>query len=312
MLVVCLSTTIAAQPAESTACVLRAPMPVHIHTKHGDVEAAWPVGTEVTSIGTGALVRVRAGATTGTAQRATLAAACEGQLRTCQSRAPVSMYAEARSDSTAQELPMGTQLHIRRSGKLWAEVGTQRSGEGFVLVGALRGCAAEPGVAVANNDSTDVVESVERGEGPGIWVVPLRGDARIPAGIVDGLGGQLWDVFGRARPDAVRAASEGEDAAKTQLSALLLQAQQKQLAYVLGGRAVLAADGQINLEVSVYDVKARKQLKGVRVVPASNAEWPAEVTLALWDHMRSSPGQQRPLRSADRVKGFEVSPLQRR
>jgi hypothetical protein len=297
--------------AQEDNCVIKVPLPVIMRSGGGEVEGSLPPGTEVTISGTGERVKARSGASVVSASRGDWLAACAGTLRMCTSRQATSLFSEARSDAAAETVPPQTELHIRRSGKVWAEVGTTRSDSGYVMVSALRSCVRTAGTEAVAPDDNGVVEFIERGEGPGVWVAPLVGDGIVPAAMVDGFGSQLFDVWARSRPDAAAMpASDGALDGAARLREQLAHARRVGMAYVVAGR-VFAVNGSdvVAIEASVYDTATNKQLKGVRIKPGERAEWAIDVVRTCWPHLRQANGQVQPARAAAQAGGFEVAPL---
>jgi hypothetical protein len=306
--------------AEDNSCVLKVPLPVVMSSGGGEVEATLPPGTEVSITGTGDWVRARTGASVVSTVRADWLAACDGTLHICATKGLTSLFSEARSDAAAQSLPAQTELHIRRTGKVWAEVGALRD-SGYVLVSKLGGtCVGSRSRATVTDDSAVVKftpsggpfgEVVERGEGPGVWVTPFESDGVVPEGIVDGHSSRLWEVWARSRPDAAVAEREPVQAGE-QLASQLAHARRLGMAYIISGRVFAAGGGDVvTVEVSVYDSATNKQLKGLRVRPGERAEWAVDVVRTFWPQLRQAPGQQQPERGADQMKGLEIATIPR-
>ncbi len=297
-------------------CSLKAPLTVTIYRRAGSIEDTLERGSDVEliSVSDTGIARVRAGDVKANVAFADLDSACSGTLRMCTLRSPVLMYEQNRSDSKSWRIKTGADVNILKEGKTWAAVRTANL-VGFVKSGDMnRACQLRNAAAGAtapgssDNGGGGTGEYVERGDGPGILLLPFDLEGGAPATTAAALFNLLFQRVGYYRPDSGRAGVDEKrkpTPLHEQIAAAARRAQGAGMAYALIGRFSLApaapgqaVEGKGVLELAVVDAKSAKVLKGVRLTgPTTQAAdpWPERALAALLAVLAPAPGSKIPV-----------------
>lgn len=333
---VVLTVSLAAPALErGDTCVLKSPLAVAIKQKAGRLESTLEKGTaiEVIGVSDGGSARIRAGELKGDVSAADLEGACSGTLRLCRLTSEVMMFEQNRSDSKSWRLKVDATVSVLKKGKTWAAV---RVGDlrGFVKSDDIQGaCTADPSAVAPKSNGGSAsepevdpnVEAVERGEGPGVLLLPFALEGAAPAGNADTLLGALFDRTAFFRPDAARLPLD-DGTARTLDWRALVQAGAKRAkgadtAYVIVGRLALeaakpgAAAGTTGgapasaerhlLQLGVVDAKKGIVLKAIKIRPTLDVRdnWADKALAALLPLVAAAPNSKMPVVEG----GFEIA-----
>lgn len=289
-------------------CKVRAPLKITMKGAAGTIDATIERDTlvEVLSVGDQGYARVRAGEMVGSVSTLDLESACTGALRTCTLKAPVMMFDENRSDSKSYRLKEGASLSILKRGRTWAAVRIEDL-TGFVKSDdvAKHCVAADETVGSGASDPGLGVEAVDRGEGPGLLVLPFHVEGATPIGSADAFLDVLFDRVSFFRPDAARVGVEGarDIAWSAQVAAAAKRARGADTAFALIGRLALEPPSKDDplterylLQLALVDAKSAKVLKGARVRPTLRPEddWADRLLAALLPVLPAAPGARPP------------------
>lgn len=290
-------------------CKVRAQLKITMKGAAGTIDATIDRGTlvEVLSVGDQGFARVRAGEMVGSVSTLDLESACTGALRTCKLKAPVLMYEENRSDSKSYRLKEGASLSILKRGKTWAAVRIEDL-SGFVKTDDVaKSCVADDdgGDTKGGGDQGAGIEAVDRGEGPGLLVLPFHVEGAAPIGPADALLDVLFDRTLYFRPDTGRVGVDGPRglAWTAQVEAAAKRARGAEMAFALVGRLALEPPSKDDplterylLQIALVDAKTGKVLKGARVRPTLRPEddWPDRLLAALLPVLPAAPDTRPP------------------
>jgi hypothetical protein len=284
------------------ACTLKTSLSVSMRSEAGVIEATLDKGAdiEVIAVGDGGSSVIRSGSVRGSVSTADLESACTGDLQKCTLTATVMMYEKNRSDSRSWRIKPGAEVSVLKRGKTWAAL---RVGDlqGFVKSDELRGNC----VARQADDGGVVTDPVERGEGPGLLVLPMQRDGAVPPGEADALLDELFTRVAYYRPDAALAppAPKTKKTWKKQVEDGARSAKLAETRFALIGRVAPApaesgasSDARYLVELAIVDARTGKLLKGVRARPTMrpNDTW-AELALeALLPVLPAAPESRLP------------------
>ncbi|HEY4220589.1 MAG TPA: hypothetical protein VGO62_04585, partial [Myxococcota bacterium] len=311
-------------------CTLKSPLQITIKRPAGVIESSLDQGAavEVISVGDSGIAIVRSGEVKGGVSLADLESACAGALRSCTLSDNVMMYEENRSDSRSWRVKAGADVSVLKRGKTWAAV---RVGDlqGFVKADELApACriSAEDAPDRAHPDNTSSTsaasEAVDRGDGPGLLVLPFSLEDTAPAGAADALLETLFERVQYYRPDAGRLGADPGDrsrAWKDEVAAAARRARGADLAYALVGRLAVtppSADAPLTehylLQLAIVDAKSGKVLKGVRVKPTMQAQdtWAERSLGDLLPALAAAPGSKLPTPSTGAKLEVAADPQQ--
>lgn len=290
-------------------CKVRSTLAITMKGAAGVINATVDPGTtiEVLLVGESGFSRIRAGEMVGSVSTLDLESACSGTLRMCKLATPVQMYEENRSDSKSYLLKEGASLSVLKRGKTWAAVRIEDL-TGFVKTEDIKkSCIAVAGVAdtPATEGGDASVEAVERGEGPGLLLMPFHLEGVAPAGAADALLDALFDRAAFFRPDAGRVGLEGSRDLpwKKQVDAAAKRARGAEMAFALAGRLSVEAPSKEDplterylLQLAIVDAKTGKVVKGARVRPTLNPQddWADRALAALLPPLPAAPGARLP------------------
>lgn len=304
-------------------CVLKSPLSVSIRQKSGTLESTLERGTsvEVVGVSDGGSARIRAGDLKGDVSAADLEGACSGTLRLCRLTSEVMMYEQNRSDSKSWRLKVDATVSILKKGKTWAAVRVNDL-RGFVKSDDIQGaCTTDPSavaptdVGARGSDEVDAnVDAVERGDGPGVLLVPFSLEGAAPAGSADTLLGSLYDRTAFFRPDAARLPLEDSTARSLEWRALVQAAAKRakgaDTAYVIVGRlgleaAKAGAPERYLLQLGVVDAKKGIVLKAIKIRPTLDVRdnWADKALSALLPLVAAAPNSKMPVVEG----GFEIA-----
>lgn len=318
-------------------CVLKSPLSLSVKGRSGTLESTIERGTQVEVVGVsdGGSARIRAGDLKGDVSLADLEGACSGSLRMCRLKGDVVMYEQNRSDSKSWRLKDGAQVSVLKKGKTWAAV---RVGDlrGFVKSDEMAAaCVPEAGSAPLSSGAgggggggggdgglegaqVSTVEEVERGEGPGVILLPFALEGAAPAGNADALFDTLYDRTAFYRPDAAKLALE-EGAAraidwKATVAVGARRATGAGTAYAIVGRVSLEParpdkplEDRHLLQLAVVEAKSGNVLKAIKIRPTLNVRdnWAEKALAALLPALAAAPNSKLPVLDAP----LEVAPV---
>lgn len=290
-------------------CKVRSTLAITMKGAAGTINATIDPGTtlQVLLVGDQGYSRVRAGEMVGSVSTLDLESACAGALRMCKLATPVQMFEENRSDSKSWLLKEGAALSVLKRGKTWAAVRIEDL-TGFVKTEDIqRSCvpmsASDPGSPDGAREPS--VEAVERGEGPGVLLMPFHLEGVAPAGAADAFLDALFDRTAYFRPDAGRVPLEGtrDQPWKKQVETAAKRARGAEMAFAIAGRLSVEAPSKEDplterylLQLAVIDAKTGKVLKGARVRPTlqTGDDWADRVLAALLPSLPAAPGARLP------------------
>ena len=283
-------------------CTLKAPLLVTINRPEGKVETTLDPGTdvEVVVVGDEGRTRINTGDAKGAVATRDLEAACAGTLRTCRLTRELLLFEKNRSDSRSWKLKPGASLSVLRTGKVWAHLRIDDL-EGFAKTDELRpACPIAGELKITEAEPT---EEVERGEGPGVLLLPLLLEGAAPAGTADLLAEAFFDRLIYYRPDAARLptldGSVPEENWKKHVQASAVRARSAGLAYVVVGKLGVESAGDkgvLVVSLALVEAASGTVIKALRARPTMRPEdlW-AENTLAVMlPLMRTAPGARQP------------------
>lgn len=309
------------------SCNIKAPLKITMNGAAGVVETTLESGSEVdvVSVGDGGRSLVRSGSLKGSVVTVDLESACSGALRACTLSSEVMMFEKNRSDSRSWRLKPGALVSVLKKGKTWAAVRVEDL-QGFVKSDAISGaCKASRGGDDGGGDGEGegaVTEAVERGDGPGVLLLPFHVEGVAPIGDADGLGEDLFARLLHYRPDAGRLGADGsrDKPWKDQVADAARRARGAETAFALIGRMALEPRQpgvartddyeKYLLQLAVVDAKSGKVLKGVRVHPTLRPgdTWAELALAALLPSLPAAPGSKLP--TSKGKPGLEVAPVQ--
>jgi hypothetical protein len=295
------------------ACSLKATLPVIVQSGGTNVPTTFDAGTDVRLLyveDSGGRGRISNGAVRGVVTMRELEAACAGTLRLCRATSAFSLFERNRSDSRSWPVSPGTAVSVLRAGKVWAHLLVAEK-EGFATVVDVNGrCSADDGGATepserphADDASGAPVEDVERGEGPGILVLPFVLDDGAPVPVADRLAATFDEHLRTYRPDVGHLPLLGSRtvAWKDHVDGAIKRARAVGLAYALLARvspepAGKADGGGLVVSIAVIDVASGKTLKGVRAHPTSldDDSWSDPALASLLPAIAPAPGGRLP------------------
>jgi TolB-like protein len=291
------------------SCVLKSPLPVTFEQGRNHMDALLEPGTEVSVVyvGDNGRSRISNGALRGVVVTREFDAACAGTLRLCTATAPLTLYERNRSDSPSTTIVRRSMFSILRAGKVWAHLSTADR-EGFALVtDAEARCGrradddnspdGSKSARQANESRGPVVEDVDRGDGPGVLVLPFVIDEGAPAARADQLAAGFFEHLAYYRPDVGRLPLLGSRSVswKEHVETAVRRARATGHAYALLGRLSLEGS-QAVVSLAVIDVESGKTLKGVRARPKSDGadDWSEPALAALLPVLKPAPGSRQP------------------
>jgi hypothetical protein len=282
------------------SCVLQAPLPMVVTQHNGRVEVTVDRGVEVTVVVSGDEGRtgISTGDATGTVATRDLEAACAGTLQTCRLTAPVTMFEQTRSDSKAWRLKPGGVVSVLRSGKVWTHLRLADL-EGFARQDELKPACE---FIAAEAAEVEVTVEVERGDGPGVLLLPFLLEKNAPAGEADAVADLFFERVAIYRPDAARLPlSTPRDAVKwkAHTEAAAVAARSAGLNYAIIGQTSVdtsAGTPALVLNLAVVDARAKKILKGIKVRPTLKPEdlWMENALAVLLPYLSVAPGAKAP------------------
>lgn len=282
------------------SCVLQAPLPMVVTQRQGRVEVTIDKGVEVTVVAPGDEGRtgVSTGDAAGTVATRDLEAACAGTLQSCRLTAPVTMFEQTRSDSKAWRLKPGATVSVLRTGKVWTHLRLADL-EGFARQDELKPACE---FVVPEAGEVEVTVEVERGDGPGVLLLPFLLEKNAPAGEADAVADLFFERLAIYRPDAARLPlSTTRDAVKwkAHTEAAAVAARSAGLTYAIIGQASVDASGgkpALVLNLAVVDARAKKILKGIKVRPTLKPEdlWMENALAVLLPYLSAAPGAKAP------------------
>jgi hypothetical protein len=271
------------------ACTLKATLPVVIQSSGANVPTTFDVETEVRVlyVDVSGRSRVTNGAVRGVVVTRELEAACAGTLRLCRAKGAFSVFERNRSDSRSWSVPVGAAFSVLRAGKVWAHLMVDQQ-EGFAPAPEVEArCGAEgdgassqaPSERPSEDANATPVEVVDRGDGPGILVLPFLLDDGAPAAAADKLAARFDERLRIYRPDVGHLPLLGSRTApwKDHVDGAVKRARAAGLAYALvgrvgpdggtGGVGGAKAGGAFVVMIAVVDASNGKTVKGVRARP---------------------------------------------
>jgi hypothetical protein len=300
-------------------CTIKSSLSITVKRPNGTLELTLDKGTdiEVISVSDGGSTLIFAGDLKGVVSTLDLEHACAGTLRACKLKDPVMMFEQNRSDSKSWRVKPGAEVMVLKKGKTWAAV----------RVGDLQGFVKSPDIAnacVAVDDDADgddgPTEAVERGEGPGVLLLPFDLEGAAPAGDADALLDELFNRVAFYRPDAGRLGVEGSRDIpwKDRVVAAAKRAKRAETAYVIVGRIAIEpkpADKPASewvdrylLQLALVDAKTGKVVKGVKAHPTMRAQdqWAENALAVLIPPIPAAPGSKLPV--GTKKEGLELAP----
>ena len=304
LVVVALSSLPAAALEKGDVCTLKAPLLVTINRPEGKVETTLDPGTdvEVVVVGDEGRTRVSTGDAKGAVATRDLEAACAGTLQLCRLTKDLFVFEKNRSDSRSWKIKQGAPLSVLRTGKVWAHVRVDDL-EGFAKADELLPrcpLVGNSGVVKETGEPAPT-EEVERGEGPGVLLLPLLLEGAAPAGTADVLAETFFDRLAYYRPDAARLPMEGARQLnwKKHLQDSAARAKNAGLGYVVVGKLAVESVGDkgvLVVSLALVDTGSGATVKAVRARPTLDPDDPwAETMLGvLLPLMRTAPGARQP------------------
>ncbi len=284
-------------------CTLKAPLPMVVRRPEGRIETTVDQGAEIVvqAVGDEGRVRISTGDASGSVSVRDLEAACAGTLQLCRLTDTITMYAKTRSDSQAWKLKPGATVSVLRSGKQWSHIRVDDL-EGFVNAGDVkRACRGVSGAAVSDTAEPELIEEVDRGEGPGVLFLPFQLQAGAPQGQVDAVADLFFERLAIYRPDVARLPEPERIAGKwkayvTRASA---RASAAGMSYaVIGQAAIETVEGKpvVVVSMAAVDARAGNIMKGIRVKTSLdlNDPWPENTLAVLLPYLASAPGAKAP------------------
>jgi hypothetical protein len=294
-----LSTTTTARAAQvDDTCTLKADLPVVVRgSSRGRLETTWLVGTEVriTAVGDGGGVQVTDGASRASAFAVDIEAACAGTLQICVLKKDVALFSQTRTDAVSTPVLQGQRLSRLRAGQMWSDVRVHDGERGFIKVADIKNACQRMDAALVKEAASSVVE---RGDGPGIALFGFRTDASTTPAAAKAQQLELWQALSRARPDSVSFLDE----VVPQNGPALAKASAAGVRFALMATAKQTAELNNVVEIALYDVAAKKAVKGIRLPHQEG--WAEEAVRQLWGLWPASPGQVLP---AEKHRAFEVA-----
>jgi hypothetical protein len=291
-------------------CTLKAPIAMTINDRTGRVETTLDAGTdvEVVAVGDEGLLRISNGDTKGSVATRDLEAACAGTLQMCRLNAELIVYERNTSESRNWKIKRGAPVNVLRTGKVWAHVRIE-SLEAYAKADELNGrCPLERGGSLLAAGEEPVTEEVERGEGPGVLLLPFLVEGAAPLGVADTLSDTFFERLDFYRPDAARLGDDGDRKLesggwKKHVNARAARARGASLSYVVVAK--LAVDpapaasptaATLVLSLAIIDAKTGATVKGVRAKPTLKPEdtWADTMLGVLLPLMRQAPGARMP------------------
>ncbi|MBM4279487.1 MAG: hypothetical protein FJ137_01560 [Deltaproteobacteria bacterium] len=287
------------------ACTLQSPLPVTVERGRSRMDTSFERGTEVSVVyvGEDGRAQISNGDLKGMVMLREVEAACAGTLRSCTAKAPFSLYERNRSDSTSWPVTPGTAVSVLRTGKVWAHL-VVRGREGFALVSGLDSRCASGGEAgddaaspVADDPRGPPVEEVDRGDGPGILLLPFVADEGSPAARADQLFAAFAEHLAYYRPDVGQLPLLGSRTVvwKEHIDSAVRRARASGHAYALLGR--LGSEGGVAVvSIALVDVATGRTVKGVRARPKAvgDDDWSDPALAALLPSIPPAPGSRLP------------------
>jgi hypothetical protein len=291
-------------------CTVKSVLPVRVESGSTNVATTFDDGTEVRVLyvdDTGR-ARITNGAVRGVVVTHELEAACAGTLRLCRAKGGFSLFERNRSDSRSWPVTSGALFSVLRAGKVWAHL---RAGEqeGFATVADVDDhCSAdlesatttttEP--AAADDPGASPVEVVDRGDGPGILVLPFLLDEGAPAPAADRLATTFDEHLRTYRPDVGHLPLLGSRtvAWKEHVDGAVKRARAAGLAYALLAKVGPDASkaGGFVVSIVVVDVASGKTMKAVRARPTAldDDTWTEPALASLLPAVAAAPGGRLP------------------
>ena len=204
-----------------------------------------------------------------------------------------------------------------RTGKVWAHVRFDD------LVGFAKADELLPNCTLMSGKKGSIreteesaIEDVDRGEGPGVLLLPLLVEDGAPAGTADVLLESFYDRLAYYRPDAGRLPLEGarELVWKKHVQDSAARALKAGLAYVVVGKLGIeeGAKPGFLLSMMLIETATGTTLKAVRARPTLNPKdtWAESSIKALLPFLSTAPGVRQPqvpkLPPATRARGTMV------
>jgi hypothetical protein len=296
--------------AVGEACTLKAPLPVTVQQSRATFDTTFDAGSEVSVlyVGDNGRARVSNGDLKGVVLTKELEAACAGTLRLCTATGAFSLYERNRSDSTSWPVVAGMNVSILRSGKVWAHL-IVSDREGFSPVTDVEarcsvrvrqrgdGSTAAPGAEKDTESRGPPVEDVERGDGPGVLVLPFALEEGVPAARADQLAAGFYERLAYFRPDVGQVPSLGSRVIgwKDHVDGATRRARATGHAYALVGR-VARENGEDVVSLAVIDAASGRTLKGVRARPRADGDddWSEPALASLLPPLAAAPGSRLP------------------
>ena len=309
-------------------CTLKATLPVTVQSGGTNVATTFDAGTDIRVLyveDSGGHGRISNGAVRGVVAMRELEAACAGSLRLCRATSAFSLFERNRSDSRSWPVAPGTSVSVLRAGKVWAHLLVDEQ-EGFATVADVNGrCSADEGGAPpepterARTDDTGAapVEDVERGDGPGILVLPFVLDEGAPAPAADRLAATFDERLRTYRPDVGHLPLLGSRtvAWKEHVDGAVKRARATGFAYALLGRVAPDAAAPppgsgLVVSIALVDVASGKTLKGVRARPKALEDdtWSEPALASLLPALAPAPGSRVPSAHAAPATATESPP----
>ncbi|MDP2344924.1 MAG: hypothetical protein Q8O67_28520 [Deltaproteobacteria bacterium] len=284
-------------------CTLKAALMVTINRPEGKVETTLDAGTdiEVVVVGDEGRTRINTGDAKGAVATRDLEAACAGTLQMCRLTKELILFEKNRSDSRSWKIKQGAPVSVLRTGKVWAHVRVDDL-EGFAKADELTPrCPLISGSDVKETGEPGATEEVERGEGPGVLLLPLILEGAAPVGTADVLLDSFFDRLAYYRPDAARLPIEGARDLnwKKHVADSAARGRGAGLAYVVVGKLAVetvADKGALVVSLALVDTASGATLKAVRARPTMKAEdtWAESTLFVLLPLMRTAPGARQP------------------
>ena len=306
IVVVALAAVPATALENGDVCTLKTPLSMTMNRSEGKVEATLNTGStvEVTAVGDEGRTGINTGNIKGNVATKDLEAACAGTLQLCRVTQDLLIFEKNSSDTRGWRIKVGASLSMLRTGKVWAHVRIDDI-DGFAKVDELRErCLLIPAVEPAGNAQPLPIEEVERGEGPGVLLLPFITEGAAPAGSADVLADHFFNGLAAYRPDVARLGSHHSSELKWNkyVEESSARARNAGLRYLILGIVGVEAESpsepqqQLLISIALVDSESTSTLKAVRSHPTLNPEDPwVENTLKLFlPLLRSAPGARLP------------------
>jgi hypothetical protein len=299
LVVVALSARPARALQAGESCRLRNPLLVTVQVAPSLLEATFDPGTEtvVRSVLDDGRLHVTDGNLKGFVDAKVLEAACAGTLRTCRALRTFSMFQSNRSDSMSWPVLMDAAVHVLRRGKVWAHLMVEHR-EGFAPVASLTAHCRGDGSGEAQNGTEQLdlqaapVEVVDRGEGPGVLLLPFLVDGDIAPSRIEQLTSAWRTHLAFYRPDLghLPAVNDRRGPWKSHVDEASRRARETGLAYAIVGKVALD-HGDIVISIAVVEAVTGKTLKAVRARPTASLgdEWVEPALASLLPALAPAP-----------------------